>query len=70
MHAAPARALSFPVPVRLAQRITFAEMRDGVRGILIYCADYHCSNSLAISVHRWPDALKLSDAGSAAIPAR
>jgi hypothetical protein len=24
------------------QKITFAEMRDmGVRGLLVYCADYH-----------------------------
>ena len=28
------------------QKITFAEMREsGVRGLLIYCADYHCSHS-------------------------
>jgi len=32
------------------QKITFAEMRDmGVRGILVYCADYRCSHSIAIS---------------------
>jgi hypothetical protein len=31
-------------------KITFAEMRDmGVRGLLIYCADYRCSHSIAIS---------------------
>jgi hypothetical protein len=25
-----------------SQKITFAEMRDmGVRGLLVYCADYH-----------------------------
>ena len=31
-------------------KITFAEMRDmGVRGLLIYCADYRCSHSSAIS---------------------
>lgn len=30
-------------------KITFAEMREsGVRGILIYCADYRCSHSIAI----------------------
>lgn len=30
--------------------ITFAEMREqGVRGILIYCADYHCNRSIALS---------------------
>jgi hypothetical protein len=32
------------------QKITFAEMRDmGVRGLLVYCADYRCSHSIAIS---------------------
>jgi hypothetical protein len=31
------------------QKITFAEMREGgVRGLLIYCADYRCSHSIAI----------------------
>ena len=30
------------------QKITFAEMREsGVGGMLIYCADYRCSTSLA-----------------------
>jgi hypothetical protein len=28
------------------QRITFGEM--GVRGVLIYCADYRCSHSIAV----------------------
>jgi hypothetical protein len=27
------------------QKITFAEMRAaGVRGLLVYCSDYHCSH--------------------------
>jgi hypothetical protein len=44
------------------QKITFAEMRNmGVRGILVYCADYRCSHSLAISADRWPDDVRLSD---------
>jgi hypothetical protein len=31
-------------------KTTFGEMRDmGVRGLLIYCADYRCSHSIAIS---------------------
>jgi hypothetical protein len=31
-------------------KITFAEMREmSVRGLLIYCADYRCSHSIAIS---------------------
>ena len=43
-------------------KITFGEMRDmGVRGILIYCADYHCSHSVALSADRWPDEVRLSD---------
>jgi hypothetical protein len=43
-------------------KITFAQMRDmGVRGILIYCADYHCSHSIALSADAWPDELRLSD---------
>jgi len=38
------------------QKITFAEMRDmGVRGLLIYCADYRCSHSIAITGDAWPD---------------
>ena len=44
------------------QKITFGEMRDmGVRGLLIYCADYRCSHSIAISADGWPDDLRLSD---------
>jgi hypothetical protein len=28
------------------QKITFGEMREsGVRGLLVYCADYRCSRS-------------------------
>jgi hypothetical protein len=31
------------------QKITFAQMRNsGVRGILVYCWDYKCSQSLAL----------------------
>jgi hypothetical protein len=43
-------------------KITFGEMREmGVRGILIYCADYRCSHSIAISGDGWPDDVRLSD---------
>jgi hypothetical protein len=32
------------------QKITFDELREsGVRGVLIYCSDYHCSHSIATS---------------------
>jgi hypothetical protein len=44
------------------QKITFAEMRaSGVRGLLIYCNDYKCSHSTAISGNRWGDDVRLSD---------
>ena len=43
-------------------KITFAEMRTaGVRGVLIYCSDYKCSHSRAISADQWPDHVRLSD---------
>jgi hypothetical protein len=44
------------------QKITLGEMRSsGVRGLLIYCADYCCSHSIAISADRWSDDVRLSD---------
>jgi hypothetical protein len=30
-------------------KITFGES-----GVLIYCADYHCSQSVALNADRWP----------------
>jgi hypothetical protein len=37
-------------------------MREmGVRGALIYCADYRCSHSIALSADQWLDDLRLSD---------
>jgi hypothetical protein len=44
------------------EKITFGEMRaSGVRGLLIYCSDYRCSHSTAISGDSWPDDVRLSD---------
>ena len=43
-------------------KITFGEMREmGVRGLLVYCSDYHCSYWVAISGDQWPDDVRLSD---------
>jgi hypothetical protein len=43
-------------------KITLAELREmGVRGVLIYCADYRCSHSMALDADCWPDDLRLSD---------
>ena len=36
-------------------KITFGEMRGmGVRGVLIYCADYRCSHSIPSAAMRGP----------------
>jgi hypothetical protein len=44
------------------QKITFGEMREmGVRGVLIFCADYQCSHSIAVMADQWADDVKLSD---------
>jgi hypothetical protein len=48
--------------VNRPQKITLGEMRDmGVRGLLVYCSDYQCSHSVAISGDRWPDHVRLSE---------
>jgi len=46
-----------------ARKITFGEMRSagGPTGILVYCADYRCSHSIAMSADRWPNDVRLSD---------
>src|SRR5947209_15023657 len=50
-------AMSPPQP-----RSPFAEMREmGIRGLLIFCPDYKCSHSIAISGDRWPDHVRLSE---------
>jgi len=37
---------------------------------LIYCADYRCSHSIAISADRWPDELSFSDSSWQTRPLR
>jgi hypothetical protein len=37
------------------QKITFGEMRaSGVRDVLVYCRDHHCSHCVRISADLWP----------------
>jgi hypothetical protein len=44
------------------QKITFSQMREmGVRAVLVYCADYRCGHSVALSGDRWADEVRLSD---------
>jgi hypothetical protein len=51
-------------------KITLGEMRSGragVRGLLVYCADYRCGHHITIApeqAHQWPDELRLSDLGA------
>jgi hypothetical protein len=43
-------------------KITLGEMRaSGVRGLLVYCADYRCAHAVRISGDWWPDHIRLSD---------
>jgi hypothetical protein len=43
-------------------KITFGDLHEmDVRGVLVHCADYHCSHSVAISADRWLDEVRLSD---------
>ena len=44
------------------QKITFGELRaSGVRNVLVYCRDHHCSHHVEINADRWPDDVRLSD---------
>jgi hypothetical protein len=44
------------------QKITFAELRaQGIRGLLVYCADYHCRHPIRICADRWLDDVRFSD---------
>jgi hypothetical protein len=48
--------------VKREQKITLGEMRaSGLRGLLVYCADYKCAHSVEISGDRRPDHIRLSD---------
>jgi hypothetical protein len=50
------------MPELTRQKITFAEMRAaGVRGVLVYCSDYHCGHWTGVNADRWPDQVRLSD---------
>jgi hypothetical protein len=44
-------------------KITFGEMRagrGGVRDVIVFCADYHCSHSVTMSADQWGDEVRLS----------
>jgi hypothetical protein len=40
----------------------------GVRGLLVYCTDYRCSHSIAISSDAQPDDVRLSDIEAVCLP--
>jgi hypothetical protein len=37
------------------------DVRMGVQGMLVYCADYRCSHSISLSADQWPDDRRLSN---------
>jgi hypothetical protein len=63
LRATARNALMPPMPaLTRQQKITLGEMRaSGVRALLIYCSDYHCSHSITTSADRWPNHVRLSD---------
>ena len=51
------------------EKITLGEMRaSGVRGLLIYCADYQCSHWVAISDDQWAAGFRISNRASPVRP--
>jgi hypothetical protein len=61
LDARSAESWAMPALTR-QQKIIFGEMRaSGVRGIPVYCSDYRCSHSIAMSADRWSDDVRLSD---------
>jgi hypothetical protein len=59
----PRHARHNATPVgRRPDKITFGELREmGVRGVVVWCANYRCSHWVAISADPWPDQTRLSD---------
>jgi hypothetical protein len=50
------------IVVTRQEKITLGEMRAmGVRGLLVYCADYKCAHLARITGDRWPDYIRVSD---------
>jgi hypothetical protein len=49
-------------PDQRPQKMTLGEMRlTGLRKLLVYCGDYKCGHSIAISADLWPNHVRLSD---------
>jgi hypothetical protein len=58
----PARRDNGTLPDGRPVKITFAVMGDmGVRGVLVFCADFRCGHLVTLNADRWPDAMRLSD---------
>jgi hypothetical protein len=45
----------------LRSKILHTGSPPSARGVLVYCADYHCSHSASVIADRWADDLRLSD---------
>jgi hypothetical protein len=54
--------LYFGAGVKHPEKITLGKRREmGIRGLLVYCLDYKCSQNVEISADQWPDHVRLSD---------
>jgi hypothetical protein len=61
-HRARHTGTSDPQIAAVLGNSTSGDMREmSVRGGLVYCADYYCSHSVALSADRWPEGMRLSD---------
>ena len=55
-------ASRLPLANNRPQKISLGEMRaSGIRGLLVYCADYQCSHWIMVSADQWPDETRLSE---------
>ena len=44
------------------RKITIGELRSpGIRGVVVYCADFKCGHSVRVSADYWADDVRLSD---------
>ena len=54
--------LYFGAGVKPPEKITLGKRREmGIRGLLVYCLHYKCTQNVEISADQWPDHVRLSD---------
>jgi hypothetical protein len=54
--------LYFGAGVKHPEKITLGKRREmDIRGLLVYCLHYKCTQNVEISADQWPDHVRLSD---------